>query len=59
MALVFMREKKMAWFKYPLAILQRVLRIWPAYLIAILFYYTMFMHLGSGPKWASSELAVM
>jgi peptidoglycan/LPS O-acetylase OafA/YrhL len=54
MAFVFMREKSKSWLKYPVAILHRVIRIWPAYVLTMLFYYTTFMKLGSGPKWSSS-----
>lgn len=44
--------------KYPFAILQRALRIWPAYLMTIIFYYSVFMHLGSGPRWSANEPVV-
>ena len=37
--------------KYPFAILNRYLRIVPAFFVAILFFYSIFPHLGSGPKW--------
>jgi hypothetical protein len=37
--------------KYLVLVLWKVLRILPAYLMVILFYYSVFMHLGSGPKW--------
>lgn len=42
-----------------MAILQRALRIWPCYIITMLIYYTIFMHLGSGPKWAENEPIVL
>jgi peptidoglycan/LPS O-acetylase OafA/YrhL len=51
MGFAFMREKSKSWLKYPMAILQRVLRIWPSYILTMLFYYTTFMKLGSGPRW--------
>lgn len=38
-----------------MAILQRILRIWPAFIITMLIYYTIFMHLGSGPRWPQME----
>ena len=41
-----------------LGILQRALRIWPAYILAMLFYYTLYMRLGSGPLWSRQEKAV-
>ena len=58
MAFVFMREKSKSLLIYPLGILQRALRIWPAYLMDLLFYYTVYMHLGSGPKWGQMEPVV-
>ena len=51
MAFVFMREKSKSFMLYPVAILQRILRIWPAYIVTILFFYSVLPHLGSGPKW--------
>lgn len=44
---------------YLLAIVQRALRIWPAFIITMLIYYSIFMHLGEGPKWQSTEPIVM
>jgi peptidoglycan/LPS O-acetylase OafA/YrhL len=35
-----------------LGIVQRAFRIWPAYLLAMMFYYSLFMKLGSGPFWS-------
>lgn len=40
---------------YPLLILKRALRYLPAYVIVILVWYSMFMHLGNGPKWIPDE----
>lgn len=37
--------------KYPLAVLNRWLRLVPAYFVAILFYYSLLIHMGSGPLW--------
>ena len=50
-AYVLLREKSFSFFTYPLAILNRVLRIWPSYIIAILIFYSILMHLGDGPIW--------
>jgi peptidoglycan/LPS O-acetylase OafA/YrhL len=36
---------------YLLAILQRALRFWPSYIFIILIYYSIYLHLGSGPQW--------
>ena len=44
--------------KYPLAILNRYLRIVPAFFVTILIFYSIFPHLGSGPKWPGVEAAV-
>ena len=41
-----------------LGIFQRALRIWPAYILAMLFYYSLFMNLGSGLLWSRGELPV-
>ena len=50
-AYAVLREKWQSIFKYPLAIVNRYLRLVPAYFIAILIYYTLFPHGGSGPFW--------
>lgn len=34
-----------------LGTLQRALRIWPSYILAMMFYYSLFMRLGSGMLW--------
>ena len=44
--------------KYPLAILNRYLRIVPAFFVTILIFYTIMPHLGSGPKWSGVGPAV-
>lgn len=36
-------------------ILQRVLRIWPCYILTMLFYYSLFMLCGSGMLWSKLE----
>lgn len=41
--------------KYPLGILHRILRIWPAYILALMFYYSLYMRLGQGPMWSFQE----
>ncbi len=48
---VFVREKHNGLGKYPLAIVQRFLRFWPSYIYAILVFYSVYLHLGSGPRW--------
>ena len=35
-----------------IGILQRALRIWPAYILVMLFYYSLYLRLGSGPSWS-------
>ena len=34
-----------------MGILQRALRIWPAYILAMMFFSSLFMQLGHGPLW--------
>jgi peptidoglycan/LPS O-acetylase OafA/YrhL len=41
-----------------LGILQRALRIWPSYILAMMFYYSLFMRLGSGMMWSKNEEGV-
>ena len=38
-----------------LGILHRVLRIWPAYILSMMLYYSLFMRAGSGPFWFKAE----
>ncbi len=40
---------------FPLLILKRIFRYLPAYVLIILVWYSMFMHLGNGPKWIPDE----
>ena len=35
-----------------LGILQRALRVWPAFILSMLFFYSLYMRLGSGPNWS-------
>lgn len=51
LAFVYLREdnKKIAGIGF--GILQRALRIWPAFIICMLFYYSLFMQLGKGILW--------
>ena len=50
-AYVFVREGSKSGLKYPLAILNRYLRLVPSYFLTMLIYYTIFPHMGSGPFW--------
>jgi peptidoglycan/LPS O-acetylase OafA/YrhL len=47
----FMREKSKSYLKYPMAIVHRVLRFWPSYIVVILLYYSVQIHTGNGPMW--------
>jgi len=38
-----------------LAILQRALRVWPAFIISMLLFYSLYMRFGSGPNWSFLE----
>jgi peptidoglycan/LPS O-acetylase OafA/YrhL len=51
----FLRNQMKSVMKYPLAIVHRVLRFWPSYIIAIIIYYSMMLHTGSGPLWYKLE----
>jgi peptidoglycan/LPS O-acetylase OafA/YrhL len=53
LAYVFLRTDNINSTTYPMAFIQRVLRFWPSYLIAIMIYYSVYLHLGSGPRWGS------
>ena len=55
MAYSFCKEMNYSIKRYPLAILSRLLRIIPAYLLTILVWYSMFMHWGSGPRWVPNQ----
>ena len=46
LAFVMMRQKQITAKVCYGGILQRVLRIWPAYIVAMLFYYSLFMLTG-------------
>ena len=50
-AYAFLKETTTTFFKYPLAILNRYLRLVPAYFVAIMFFYRIFPYMGSGPYW--------
>ena len=47
----FMREKSKSLMKYPMAIVHRLLRFWPSYIVVIMFYYSIVIHTGEGPIW--------
>jgi peptidoglycan/LPS O-acetylase OafA/YrhL len=51
----FLREKSKNPLKYPIAIVHRVLRFWPSYLMAILILYAVFLQLGHGMFWFQNE----
>lgn len=51
LAYVFLRQANQSRAKYPLALVQRLLRFWPSYLFAMLIYYSVYLHLGDGPRW--------
>ncbi len=53
----FLREKSKNPLKYPIAIVHRILRFWPSYITAILIYYGIFLHMGSGPFWHQVDKA--
>lgn len=42
----FLRNQMKSIMKYPLAIVHRLLRFWPSYIIAMLIYYSIMIHTG-------------
>lgn len=50
----FMREKSRSILKYPMAVLHRLLRFWPSYLMTIAIYYSVYIHTGDGPFWGEN-----
>lgn len=51
----FLREKSKSILKYPIAIVHRVLRFWPSYLMAIMLLYVIFLQTGHGLLWFQNE----
>lgn len=51
----FLREKSKNILKYPMAIVHRILRFWPSYLMAILLLYAVFLQIGHGIFWFQNE----
>jgi peptidoglycan/LPS O-acetylase OafA/YrhL len=58
-AYVVLRDSSKNNLKYLVAIFQRFLRFWPSYLFAIMVYYSVYLHLGSGPIWGSDTESVL
>lgn len=38
-----------------MTVLSKLVRIMPSYLLTLIFYYSVFLHLGSGPKWVLND----
>ena len=55
MAYLFNKKADTSAKKYPLTIINRLLRILPTYILVILIWYSMFMHWGSGPRWLPNQ----
>ncbi len=51
----FLREKSKNPLKYPIAIVHRILRFWPSYLMTILILYAVFLQMGHGIFWFQNE----
>ena len=58
LAFAFLREKAKGIAAFGMCVLQRALRIWPAYILAMLFYYSLFMPTGSGMFWKKEQADV-
>lgn len=48
---IFLKKKYNSASVYPLAIIQRILRIWPAFFFSITFFSFVFIHISNGPLW--------
>jgi peptidoglycan/LPS O-acetylase OafA/YrhL len=55
LAFVFLRENNKSLAAVGFAVLQRALRIWPAYIVAMFFYDSLFLQMGSGVFWNHAE----
>ena len=44
-------KRSVSFASYFLMLLNRLIRLWPSYLVAILIFFSFYMHLGSGPNW--------
>lgn len=58
LAYVYLREDNKKIVGIGFGILQRALRIWPAFIICMMFYYSLFMQLGNGIFWNQAEAEV-
>lgn len=58
LSFVFLREKYIDIKMCLLGVLQRALRIWPAFILAMMFYYSIFMQLGTGITWYKAQADV-
>ena len=38
-----------------MGVIQRALRIWPAYILTMMFYYSLYLRLNHGPFWSRNE----
>lgn len=54
LAFVYLRETNKTITGIGFGILQRALRIWPAFIICMMFYDSLFMQLGSGIFWSKT-----
>ncbi len=54
LAYFIIKVRPNTFIKYPLAMLDRVLRFLPSYFIAILIFWGVLPHLGSGPLWVKT-----
>lgn len=50
-AYAFIKDQTKSGMKYFLAVVNRILRFWPSYFMAILLFYAILPHTGSGPFW--------
>lgn len=51
----FTESKQSTLGSYGMTVVQKVARIIPSYLLTLIFYYSLFLHFGSGPKWVLND----
>ena len=54
LAFIMLRSRVSVWLCL-MGIVQRALRVWPAYIFSMIFFYTFYMLTGSGPNWFAQE----
>lgn len=58
LAYIFLKKGQNSLIAYLVAIIQRILRIWPAFFFTITFFAFIFIHIGSGPLWGLLDIYI-